>query len=203
MALKTSHGDFALLALVPPGNEARKLALFKRELFAAEGDASALAFPEILPLLWRPGRPGLPGSREARGQALRLLEKRLGGAWSGAEGGFEAEGLIEAGGALFLEAKGPLEALEGGALAALKASFPGVEWERVPAPSAHFALAASGFFLRLGGIPAEKPAPAPGLASPPRLSFRDAALSLFAFETGAEPLALVWRELASSRRKGL
>jgi len=198
VALKTSHENFALLALVPPGNEARELALFKRALFAATGEASGLAFPEILPLAWRPGEPGLRGSKDARRRALRLLERGLGEAWSGIEGGFEAEGLVEAGGSLFLDTKGPLEALRGAALAALGASFPGMEWERLPSSSAPFALAADGFFIALGTISAKG-----AQVAPPRLSFRDADLALYAFRTSREPLALLWREMARSKRKGL
>jgi hypothetical protein len=207
VALQTSREDFTLLALVPPGNEARKLALFKRELFATRGEVSGLAFPEILPLVWGAGKSGFPGPREARRKALRLLEKRLEGAWSGVEGAFEAQGLVAAGGSLFLDTRGPLEALKGRGLEALRSSFPGREWKKLPAPSTHFALAACGFFLALEGIPAERktsasarPAQPP---SPPRLSFRDADLALYAFEANGEPLALVWREMARARRKGL
>lgn len=204
MALKTSHEDFTLLALIPPGNEARKLALFKRGLFAAGGDGSGLAFPEILPLVWGPGRPGFQGLREGRRRALRLLEKRLEGVWGGIEGGFETGELVAAGGALFLDMRGPLEALGEGALAVLRDSFPGMKWENIPAPSAHFALAARGFFLSLGELPPEGLSAAPAKpASPPRLSFRDAELALYSFEASGEPLALVWREMARARRKGL
>jgi hypothetical protein len=202
VALKTSHEAFALLALVPPGNEARQLVLYKRALFAATGEASGLGFPEILPLAWRAGGPGFPGSKEARERALRLLEKRLEEAWKGIEGGFETGGLTEAGGSIFLDTRGPLEALKGGVLSALESSFPGMGWERLPSPSAHFALAADGFFLALGTIPAA-PATPTTLASPPRLAFRDADLALYAFEASREPPALLWRERARSRRKGL
>jgi hypothetical protein len=200
VALKISREFFTVLALVPPGSEARKLALFKRALFSATGEASGLAFPEILVLALRSGRLDTQGPKGARRKAVRLFEKKLGAAWAGIEGGFETDGLVEAGGRLFLAVKGPLESLREAARKEAEAAFPGTEWELPPSPSADFQPPSDGFFL------AAQTALATGAISalsPPRLSFRDADLALFAFEESREPPALAWREIARSKRKGL
>jgi hypothetical protein len=200
VALKTSRDFFAVLALVPPGSEARKLALFKRALFSATKDASGLAFPEILILALKPGKLDVRGPEGSRRKALKLLEKNLSAAWAGIEGGFETDGLVETERRLFLAAKGPLEALKTAALASARAAFPGSDWEPTPSPSEDFPPPSDGFFL------AAQTALSDGAIlalSPPRLSFRDADLALFAFERNREPLALAWRELARSKRKGL
>ena len=49
MALETRGALYALV-LEPPGNEARELSLYRRRIFSALGDASALAFPDAAPL---------------------------------------------------------------------------------------------------------------------------------------------------------
>jgi hypothetical protein len=59
-----------MIALEPPGNVARDLALYRRELFARLGEGSALAFPEIVPQAF--------ASDAGRLSARGLLERHRG-----------------------------------------------------------------------------------------------------------------------------
>jgi hypothetical protein len=94
MPLRTTPNAFTLLALLPPGNVTRELALLKRRRFAALGDASGLALPDIAILALAPGSPSPEGRREAE-MAMRE-------AWEETEGSFMSSGYIIEGGFVYL-----------------------------------------------------------------------------------------------------
>ena len=73
----------AAICLIPPGNVAREIAALKRRLFAAKGEARAMALPEAAILLAGPWEPGL-GSRDGRRRTRKVLES----AWGCMEGRF-------------------------------------------------------------------------------------------------------------------
>ena len=61
-----------MIALEPPGNVARDLALFRRGLFAGLGEGSALAFPETIPLAFAAQDDGIePRELDACGTASK------------------------------------------------------------------------------------------------------------------------------------
>jgi hypothetical protein len=195
-----------MLALAPPGNLARDLALFRRRIFSVLGEASALAYPEIVPLAFAgrrgrepaggpPDRSRVPGPR-GRATAVRAAGT-IGSAWTGVEGSFELGGLGIRGDCLYLELSGPLEALGKAAEAALGRLG-------IPALASAPLAAAFGFFLCRF--------PPPGLAGeealsriealgPPRGRFLDCSLVLYRITRGAAPFAAVaWSEEARTRR---
>lgn len=183
-------GKACLLALEPPGNLARDLALYRRSLFASygaeRGDASALAFPELAALAFvGPGaEKGFP--RRA------ALAAAIAGCWSGAEGTFASSDLFVEGESLFLGIEGPWEALRQAAIEACAAlDLEAVGGAALPFPPA------TGFFL------CRAPGSALGdLPRPPRLSFRDCSLVALILRYGADPLeAATWKEIARSRRR--
>lgn len=201
VALEISR--FGLLALVPPGSEARKLALLKRSLFAAAGEASGLALPELAALAFGPRDLGLPAAKAGRRKALAALERGLSEAGSLAKGGFETGRVVEAEGTFYLELLGPFEELKEAALAAARAALPAASWAERPS-SCPFSLAAlPGLLVAAPSGPeaAGRVRDFLGSAPLPRLSFRDARLSLFRLSARALPLALAWRELADAKRR--
>ncbi len=177
-----------MIALLPPGNVARDLAMFRRELFSLLGEASALAFPEMVPLAFA-SSPG------------RLAIRDLAGCWKGIGGSFSSAAPVVSRGLLYLALVGPLEELCSRAAGALRA--------RGLAPWAEPPLEAGmGVFLC-------RPAD-PGLAlsvaeriPPPRAAFGDCSLALLALRFGPSRdhvpgafVALRWRELARAGRRG-
>lgn len=174
-----------MIALEPPGNVARDLALFRRELFARLGEPSALAFPEIVPLAFASPAAG-PAARE------------LGGCWKGIGGSFSSGAPVLSGGLLYLALSGPFEELGARARAL-------VGQERAPVAEPPLATGI-GVFLCRPVDPARALAEAES-ATPPRVSFGDCSLALFGLRFGAASgrsagpfAALRWRELARAGR---
>ncbi|MGO8694242.1 MAG: hypothetical protein ACLQMF_11310 [Rectinemataceae bacterium] len=188
---------FYLAALEPPGNIAREIALYRRRLFSELGDASALAFPEILPLAigMRPSEAPLP----LKGRAL---ERFLDAAWKGAAGPFRLGRPALLDGLIYLQTEGPLEVLAAAALRLMGGA--GFRSEtRLPVRCAF------GIFLcrppkssTAGASPSAAEALSVALSlKPPALSFGDASLLFMRFESGSDPFAaLTWKELGRSRR---
>jgi hypothetical protein len=177
-----------MAAVEPPGNVARDLALFRRGLFAALGEASALAFPELLPLVVAPCiRSAI---LRARGAA------DLAGCWDGVEGSFGSGGLSLAGGSLYLAASGPVAPLAARVAEALGAGESPPELPLVPG---------LGYFLCRPAQPEAALEEARRLGPPPA-SFLDCSLVLVGIRVlagpGADPfLAATWSELARARRR--
>ena len=211
MALETRGALYALV-LEPPGNEARELSLFRRRIFSALGDASALAFPDAAPLafglrLRSAAGPKLRLSRSALVPALSALWKECPGGFASADeasaaagGGSAAGGLVEAGGSLYL-GLGPSF---GTLAAAAAASLGGLGLRPLAAEGAEAARgsppcpwrAGLGFFV-CGRSSLE----AAAALSPPALSFFDSALALYRLEPGPDPFqALSWRAVAEVKR---
>jgi len=169
-----------MIALEPPGNVARDLALFRRGLFAGLGEGSALAFPETIPLAF-----AAPGDG--------IEPRALDACWDGIDGSFSSSGLVVSRGLLYLAIGGPLAPLRARAADAFRA--------RAPSYADPPLEAGLGVFLCK---PADPPL-ALALAErigPPRASFRDCALVLLKLRLGADPFAaLVWREFARSKRR--
>ena len=169
-----------MIALEPPGNVARDLALFRRSLFAELGEGSALAFPETIPLAFAAQDDGIE-------------PRELDACWDGVEGSFSSSALVLSRGLLYLAMGGPLAPLCARAAYAFRA--------RPPAYSSPPLEAGLGAFLCK---PADPPL-ALALAErigPPTISFLDCALVLLKLRLGADPFtALVWREFARSRRR--
>lgn len=186
-----------IIALVPPGNLARDLALYRRALFSRLGEGSALALPEFAPLAIASPTLRLP----SRVAASRFLSD----CWEGVAGSFTSSGLSLAGHGLYLSLSGPLELLASRAAAAPGAS---AAREALPAGAAADTpgpplAAGAGLFLCLPEDPklALREAQAIG---PPRIDFLDCALVLYgvSYAGGRFPLAAaVWRELARARRR--
>jgi hypothetical protein len=210
VALQIIDGDslrrFRVLALAPPGNLARDIALFRRRIFSSLGEASALAYPEIVPLAFAgrrnqamsgdpaagPRAPG-PGKRAAATGAARALAS----AWSGVAGPFELGGLGARGGGLYLELEGPLAALASSAEASLgRLGIPSLGSEPL-AP-------AFGFFVCRFPPPGLAADEALGLIEslgPPHGRFLDCALVLYRITRSSAPFAAVaWSEEARARR---
>lgn len=214
MALKTSGALYALV-LEPPGNEARELALYRRRIFSALGDASALAFPEAAPLAFGRGEGAKPRSLSAAALSAlaSLWAASLEGSATGYEGfasgsegfatgseGFASNGLVEADGMLYL-GLGP-------SFAALVEAARNSLGELGLRPLAEEGKAAEGgkkgwpWRAGLGFFVCGRASLREAAAlSPPALSFFDASLALYRLDAGPDPLsALAWRELARARR---
>jgi len=139
MLLRLYHAAVALrtrlaaIALEPPGNVARDICLFRRRVFSATGEASALAFPEIIFLATAPVKrdsartkaDSAPAthSRKRKARTIARYEEL----WSGIEGEFRSTSLFLAKGGLYLGMNGPLRMLRERAAALLEeteTSFP-------------------------------------------------------------------------------
>jgi hypothetical protein len=170
-----------MIALEPPGNVARDLALYRRELFARLGEGSALAFPEIVPLAF--------ASDAGRLSALALAD-----CWKGIEGSFRATEPQISRGILYLAMEGPLSALSSRA------------FEASLAMGKHFSIESPletgiGIFLCRPADPSLALAEAARIG-PPRAGFRDCSLILLGLRLGAEPFAAAtWRVLARAKRR--
>ena len=169
-----------IVALEPPGNIARELALYRRSLFASLGEASALAFPELAPLAFASG-------------PRRLDARALGDCWAGIEGRFSSGGLLSSGSRLYLELRGPLGELCARVAAALGE---GLASERSSPLDTGL-----GIFLCSHPDP-EFAASEAERIGPPRVDFLDCSLLLLGLRYAGEPFSgLAWRELARSRRR--
>jgi hypothetical protein len=168
-----------IIALEPPGNVARDLALYRRELFATLGEGSALALPEIIPVAFA-------------SPTLRFPYRALAECWSGVEGPFSSSCLGISHGLLYLTFAGPVRTLASRAAVVLSASNSAVE-------AAPFEIGKGVFLCR----PADPPlalSQAERLR-PPRVHFYDCALLLLDLRFGAEPYsAVAWRELYRAGR---
>ena len=177
---------FYMAALEPPGNIARDIALFRRRLFAAAGDPSALAFPEIVPL----AIGGIPTERPIRLKG-RNREHLLDPAWEGVTGPFRLGQILSAEGGLYLRTEGPVGQLA----AATRRLMDGAGFEPYPLPPLRCAL---GVFL---GRASDDILSDALRLSPPAGSFGDAQLVFLRFDSGPDPFAaLAWKELGRSRR---
>jgi len=201
-----------MAALEPPGNIAREIALFRRRLFAASGDPSALAFPELVPLAI-----GRISSKRPIRLRRRDLEHLFDSAWEGVTGSFRLGQSLSAEGKLYLRTEGPVEKLA----AAARRLMDEAGFEPDPSPPLR---CAEGFFL-CRSQPAVEPIAAgvqvavadaatspsgsgsdDGLSAaarqtPPGSSFGDAQLVFLRFDSGPDPFAaLAWKELGRSRR---
>lgn len=184
-----------MIALEPPGNIARELALFRRQFFARLGEASALAFPEIVPLAFA-------GSASASSRPGR---QELASCWTGLEGSFASASAIESRGHLYLAMNGPLEELSSRAVAAFLAA-------RLEAPMESPLATGLGCFLCRSSDPQRALQEAERIGVP-RVNFRDCSIVLLGLRYGytgpdrnreVDPLeALSWRELARARRHGV
>ncbi|HET7839052.1 MAG TPA: hypothetical protein VFL04_04790 [Rectinemataceae bacterium] len=203
MALNTleSCRGFRMLALVPGGNVARDLALFRRRIFAEFGEASALAYPECVPLacgclggLPRPAsRPSTPALR-GRGSGPDPLAR----AWDGIDGGFELGALARRDACLCLEVEGPLLEL----VAASGRFLAGSGIEAMPDPPLALGL---GFLLcrfPIPGLEEDEALLRVAALAPPRGRFLDSSLVLYRITRGSAPWsALAWGEEARAHRR--
>jgi len=183
-----TEGSGLVIALLPPGNVARDLALFRRGLFSRLGEASALAFPEMVPLAF-----ASPGGR--------LATRELEGCWKGIGGSFSSAAPVVSGGLLYLALGGPLEELCSRAAQALRAGG----LAPLTAPPLETGV---GVFLCRPADPSMALSVAEGMP-PPRAAFGDCSLALLALRIGPERdripgafVSLRWRELARARRRG-
>lgn len=184
---------FEALCLIPPGNVARELALYRRELFRRHGIASALEGPEMAVLAL--GEAGF-GDRAGIGEALRK-------AWVDLEGSFRTGGMVPCPGGFCLSLGGAFPDLVG-------------RMEGLLPPLARSTLfdAGKGFFIcgdrELGAEATER---ALHENPPPPLSFHAAEIVLFrlslseprdgeARDGEAKGEALSWKEILLSHRPG-
>ncbi len=180
-----------MLALEPPGNIARDLNLYRRQIFSSFAQGSALAFPDALPLAFASPPVSSPASKRSS-----IIER----AWEGVEGRFSASGLIIAEASFYLKIVGPLSALLANAVAAMAALGCAGTEEPIIMPGI-------GFFLC--SKPEGKGSVEEGpslfheiLPDPPALAFVDCSLVLFGLRLSADPFAAAsWHELARSRRR--
>ncbi len=188
--MHTDEGASALLiALEPPGNIARDIALFRRQLFGRLGEASALAFPEIVPLAF-----ALPLAR-------RLSTGELESCWDGLSGAFDSSGVIDSRGLIYLSLDGPLDELRRRATEAFRSA--GLQpWNDAPLETG------VGFFVCRCADPALGREESARIGVP-RAGFRDCSLVYFGlrFARGPAPgfearpfSALSWREFARAKR---
>jgi len=182
---------FLLLALEPPGNIARDLALYRRRLFAGTGESSALALPEVAPLAAAPlkGRTGSrwPGQSE------------LAQCWRGIEGNFAMTGPGVDGGSLYLALRGPIESLALRARETLGrgegAQAEAQDWLDSLLPCGR------GFYLCSLTDPVAAQDRAQAL-DPPLGEFGDCSLLLLGISLVGKGLrALAWRELGRAKRR--
>jgi hypothetical protein len=179
-----SGNSYIVLALEPPGNIARDLALFKRAVFSARGEPSCLFLPEIAVLASArsPSSPAVP-----RIEARRALED----AWSGVTEGFASRSPVVLDGLCYLDLAGPIELLASRSRKSLKRlALESCDDAPVEAGRGFFLCCSSGSELERGI-----------LASAPTISFRDCFLVMLLIRFGSPPLkAASWRELARSKR---
>ncbi len=178
------------LCLEPPGNIGRDLSLFRRELFHASSEASALAFPDLAVLAW--GRKP-PGRSASLGSPL-ALKKALAACREGIVGAFSASAPRAFGDCLFLGLEGPLPDLCAAARSALRDL--GLDFDEEPPfpPGLGFFLAKAESIASDAGFIDRIEAPS--------LSFLDCHLVLVRFETGPEPFAAArWSQLCRLRRR--
>ncbi len=198
MALETRGALYALV-LEPPGNEARELSLYRRRIFSALGDASALAFPDAAPLAF--GLRLRSADSPKAGLARAALEPALSALWKERSEGFaSAGGLVEAGGSLYLGLGSSFEALAADAAGILG----GLGLGPLAAEGAETASGALSCPWRAGlgfFVCGRSSLEAAAALSPPALSFFDSALALYRLEPGPDPFqALSWRTVAEVRR---
>lgn len=183
-----------MIALEPPGNAARDIALFRRRIFSALGEASALAFPELVPLLWL--FPGAPQAARRAGLFMRDC-------WRGIEAPFSTTSPMASGELLYLGLEGPLESLASALRqslpsAAVDPSSPTGETQELTAAPLRPCL---GFFL----CPCPDHGPALAAASsldPPRVDFLDCAIVDMTLRSGPDPFrALSWTIQARETRR--
>jgi len=181
--------QYFALGLEPPGNIARELSLYRRELFRESSDTSALAFPDLAFLAWGTRRSG---SSASLGSPI-ALRHALSSSLAGIDGPFALTTVKAFGDCLFLELDGPLEALCQAAGKAIKGL--GLETGN-PAPIE----AGRGFFLlRIDTLVSGFGLPA--LAASPKLSFSACHLALIRLETGPDPFAAArWDYICRVRR---
>jgi hypothetical protein len=181
LQIRDEASSCLILALEPPGNVARDLADYKRTIFREEGEASALAFPEVLSLACFRPRPR--PSREVLGASLEEC-------WQGIEGSFASEALILRRGLIYLGLCGPLAELSrrGESILSKAGLIP-----LAPLPEEH------GFFVCMarGSIPN-----ASALAAPPDLAFNDCSLAILGMRWSGEAFsAITWRLVARRKRR--
>ena len=172
-----------IIALEPPGNVARDLARYRRELFSLLGEGSALAFPELVPLAFR----SLPG---------KLPPGALRACWEGIDGAFGSAAPLLSRGLLYLAISGPVAELSARATAAFGGTaFGDADLRDAPLEPG------IGVFLCRPSDPDRGLREALGIG-PPRVVFRDCSLLLLNLRLGSDPLAAAtWRERARARRR--
>jgi hypothetical protein len=178
------QATFLMLALEPPGNLARDLALYRRALFHDSGDPSCFLLPELAPIAFAPCEP--------RRRTLKIEVRRaFDEAWKAAKGAFSSASAIESRGLLYLGLDGPLEALISGS--------PDIISDVIPRSSGYIPLEAGlGFLLCRSSPLAIESIKKHDI---PRISFLDCSLALFSIRFGADPFSSAsWREIARSRR---
>lgn len=191
MPLQIRGGGCVALAVEPPGNIAREIALYRRALFvgfgAERGDASAFAFPEIVALCFARKKTQNEQRKPDRGARLR---RGLAGCWDGIDGSFASAGLSLAEGFIFLEIEGPWSALRSSALTALETL--GLEEDA----AAGLFEARPGFLVcRDLGLEPE------ALPPPPAIAFRDASIVSIALRYAEGLEAARWREIGRTKRR--
>ena len=92
-----------MITLEPPGNVARDVALYRRELFSHLGEGSALAFPEVVHLAFSPHLQAP--------KAKKAFSSTLAKCWAGIEGSFSSGGPLISEGLLYLAVSGPIPQL--------------------------------------------------------------------------------------------
>jgi hypothetical protein len=190
-----------MLAVRPPGNVAREMALFRRRLFSASGETSALAFPELLPLSFGRRAPRETGPRASLGDGAggRVGHRRrldFDPLWAGLDGRFRLLPPVLSGGLVYLPADGPIAPL----VERARSLLPAIGWaatERLPLESGR------GFLLcRPRLVDASELLRTAFALEPPSLSFADCDIVLVSLRSGADIFtALSWRVLGSRSRR--
>ncbi len=171
-----------IIALEPPGNIARDLARYRRELFYRFGEGSALAFPELVPLAFR-------------SPPCKLAPGALGACWEGIDGGFASAAPLVSRGLLYLAISGPVAELSARATALFGAAALGDGSDGPPLEPG------IGVFLCRPSDPELGLSEALRIG-PPRVDFRDCSLLSLGFRLGSDPFAAAtWRELSRARRR--
>jgi hypothetical protein len=184
MPLRTSPARL-VACLVPPGNIARELSLFRRRLFSGLGEALALSLPDLVFLAMWQG-PDPRDGRRAKAEARLALAK----AWEGLTGAFALAAAAKSGGWLHLPVSGPLGLLRE------RLGDAGKEALGLPFPLAE------GFLLMpLAGEGSASGEAAGLIATAPAASFHSASLALYRFDVQESGLrALRWSEVLAVQR---
>jgi hypothetical protein len=178
------------IALEPPSSVSRDLSLYRRGLFSALGEATALSFPDLSFLTWDLTAEGSSASLRSPGK-LRLA---LDSCWRDVRGRFASAGIAARGNSVYLRLEGPLEAAVRNAAAASEA----LGLVRDPEPPLELGL---GFFLLKSAHPEEDLARASAV-NLPRFSFADCSIALLRLGLGEDPFrAASWSARARSRRR--